>query len=71
MTDLHCESCFRTIGVERHGVSVCAWCLREKQEVQLMMTDRDRHNAWVQSLQDDVEFDPLIEFLEQLKEPQP
>jgi hypothetical protein len=30
--------------------------------------DVEEHNEWVQSLIDDVDFEPLKEFLEQLKE---
>ncbi len=33
--------------------------------------DVDEHNEWVQSLIDDVEFEPLKRFLERLKEPPP
>lgn len=32
--------------------------------------DRRRHNAWVQSMQDEVEFQPLLDFLDRLKEPE-
>lgn len=68
MSDDRCESCGGASGIPRHGVTVCATCLHSKAEVRLMMSDKERHNAWVQSLQDDVEWGPLKEFLEQLKE---
>ena len=35
------------------------------------MNDVEEHNQWVQDLIDDVEWEPLKEFLERLKEPEP
>ena len=65
---MRCESCGGTSSVPRHGLNVCATCLHGKAEVRLMGTDVERHNAWVDELKADVEFEPLREFLDRLKE---
>jgi hypothetical protein len=33
--------------------------------------DREAFNQWIEDLQADIEFQPLIDFLERLKEPEP
>jgi len=65
---MRCESCGGTSSVPRHGLNVCATCLHGKAEVRLMGTDAERHNAWVEELKADVEFEPLRDFLDRLKE---
>jgi len=35
------------------------------------MTDAKEHNAWVNSLKQEIEWEPLLDFIEKLKEPEP
>jgi hypothetical protein len=35
------------------------------------VNDTKEFNQWISDLQEDVEFEPLLDFLERLKEPEP
>ena len=65
---MRCDSCGGTLSVPRHGLSVCAICLHAKAEVRLMGTEVERHNAWVDELKAGIEFEPLRDFIDRLKE---